>query len=99
MLFKKNLQEKTPFDILLENKNYDDFKKNIPVMQYEKIFPYIDKMLHGERDVLWPGFISNFFCNSPPEASHVRFSQTAGGTDHTQYVHGTLFSGRCSSAP
>lgn len=43
-----------------EIQNYDDFKKNIPVMQYEKIFPYIDKMLHGERDVLWPGFISNF---------------------------------------
>lgn len=40
--------------------NYHDFKKNIPISTYEALFPYIDRMLHGESDVLWPGYIRHF---------------------------------------
>ncbi len=36
-------------------KNYDDFKGNVPVADYEDIKPYIDRILTGEEDVLWPG--------------------------------------------
>ena len=39
---------------------YDDFKKNLPIKTYEEFFPYIDRMLQGERDVLWPGFTPHF---------------------------------------
>lgn len=40
--------------------SYDDFKKNVPILKYEDIYPYIEKMLQGKHDILWPGFISNF---------------------------------------
>ncbi|MBK8886613.1 MAG: GH3 auxin-responsive promoter family protein [Saprospiraceae bacterium] len=36
-------------------KNLQDFKKAFPVTDYEHLFPYIDKMMQGESDILWPG--------------------------------------------
>lgn len=32
-----------------------DFKERIPVRTYEELSPYIERMLKGERNVLWPG--------------------------------------------
>jgi len=34
---------------------YDDFKKNVPVYDYEDLRPYIDRIIKGEENVLWPG--------------------------------------------
>lgn len=34
---------------------YEDFKKHVPISDYEDIRPYIDKIIAGEPDVLWPG--------------------------------------------
>ena len=34
---------------------YDDFSHNVPVNTYEELKSDIDRMRHGERDVLWPG--------------------------------------------
>jgi hypothetical protein len=36
-------------------KTYDDFKKHIPVADYEDLRPYIERITAGEADVLWPG--------------------------------------------
>ena len=36
-------------------KTYDDFKKYVPIRDYEELKPYIEKILNGESDVLWPG--------------------------------------------
>ena len=36
-------------------KGYDDFVKNSPVNTYEELKGSIDRMRHGETDVLWPG--------------------------------------------
>ena len=36
-------------------KNYHDFKSRVPIRDYEEIKPYIDRILKGERDVLWEG--------------------------------------------
>lgn len=36
-------------------KSYSDFKKNVPVRDYEALRPYIDRVVAGEQDVLWPG--------------------------------------------
>lgn len=35
--------------------NYEDFKAAVPVRDYEALRYYIDKMVDGESDVLWPG--------------------------------------------
>ena len=34
---------------------YDDFQRNVPVNTYEELKADIDRMRHGESDVLWPG--------------------------------------------
>lgn len=36
-------------------KTYKDFKKQVPVRDYEDLRPYIDRVTHGEANVLWPG--------------------------------------------
>ncbi|HRF78037.1 MAG TPA: GH3 auxin-responsive promoter family protein, partial [Chitinophagales bacterium] len=35
--------------------NYEEFKAAVPVRDYEALRFYIDKMVDGESDVLWPG--------------------------------------------
>ncbi len=41
---------------LLSPKNsYEEFAKNVPINSYEELKRDIDRMRHGEADVLWPG--------------------------------------------
>ena len=35
-------------------RNYQDYQR-VPVQTYEEIKGYVDRMRHGEKDVLWPG--------------------------------------------
>ncbi len=34
--------------------NYEDFKRRVPVSTYEDIFPYVDRIMRGEQNILWP---------------------------------------------
>ncbi|RYZ94706.1 MAG: hypothetical protein EOP47_27305, partial [Sphingobacteriaceae bacterium] len=36
-------------------KTYDDFKKQVPVRDYEELRPYIERVTEGEENVMWPG--------------------------------------------
>ena len=54
-------------------KTYDDFKKNVPIRDYEGLRPYVDKILQGESNVLWKG---------KPEY----FAKTSGTTSGTKYI-------------
>src|SRR6478736_970438 len=40
--------------------NYEDFKSRVPVHAYEQIFPYIQRCLKGEQNLLWPSEIKWF---------------------------------------
>jgi len=35
--------------------NHADFIRQVPIMNYENLYPYIQRILDGESDVLWPG--------------------------------------------
>lgn len=35
--------------------NYEDFKRAVPIRDYEDLKPYIEKVVHGDKDILWPG--------------------------------------------
>ncbi|MGI6232263.1 MAG: GH3 auxin-responsive promoter family protein [Prevotella sp.] len=37
--------------------DYSDFAKNVPVNTYEELKGDIDRMRHGEQNVLWPGVV------------------------------------------
>ena len=36
-------------------KSHSDFTRQVPILNYETLYPYIQRILDGERDVLWPG--------------------------------------------
>jgi len=54
-------------------KNYDDFKKNVPVRDYEQLKSYINKIIAGESDVLWKGL-------------PLYFAKTSGTTSGVKYI-------------
>jgi len=54
-------------------KNYSDFKKQVPVRDYEDIKPYVERVLHGESDILWKG-------------KPAYFAKTSGTTSGTKYI-------------
>ncbi|HEK21019.1 GH3 auxin-responsive promoter family protein [Mucilaginibacter sp.] len=35
--------------------SYEDFKKYVPVRDYEELRPYIERVVNGEENVTWPG--------------------------------------------
>ncbi len=53
--------------------NYADFKNHIPVRDYEGIKPYIDQIIDGKENILWPG-------------KPLYFSKTSGTTSGTKYI-------------
>ena len=54
-------------------KNYSDFKKYVPVRDYEELRPYIDKVVAGEPDVMWKG-------------KPLYFAKTSGTTSGVKYI-------------
>ena len=40
--------------------NYSQYRERVPVFTYETFFPYIDRLMRGEQNVLWPSEIKWF---------------------------------------
>ena len=36
-------------------KNHEDFKRQVPIREYEDFLPFIEKVKNGLTDILWPG--------------------------------------------
>lgn len=53
--------------------NYNQFKNEVPVRDYEQLKPYIEKVVAGEPNVLWPG-------------KPIYFAKTSGTTSGTKYI-------------
>lgn len=53
-------------------KTYEDFKKNIPVQDYEGLKGYVEKMVYGEPNILWPGH-PLYFCKTSGTTSGVKY--------------------------
>lgn len=54
-------------------RNYEDFKRRVPVRDYEDLKPYFDRVVKGEANVLWPG---------KPKY----LAKTSGTTSGTKYI-------------
>ena len=35
--------------------SHQDFVENVPIRDYEALRPYVDRVVAGEKDILWPG--------------------------------------------
>jgi len=53
--------------------NYEEFKKAVPVNDYEGLRKYADRVISGEKDVLWPG-------------QPIYLSKTSGTTSGAKYI-------------
>ncbi|RZK49297.1 MAG: GH3 auxin-responsive promoter family protein [Pedobacter sp.] len=54
-------------------KNYEDFKAHVPIRDYEGLKPYIERVVAGEADVLWP-------------AKPLYLAKTSGTTSGVKYI-------------
>ncbi len=50
-----------------------DFRQAVPIRDYEELKPYIERVKHGEPDILWPG-------------KPAYFAKTSGTTSGTKYI-------------
>lgn len=66
-----------------------DFRKWIPVQDYEHLKPMIDKMMHGHQDVLWPGKISFFSKSSGTTSDKSKFIPVSEENLLTCHIRGT----------
>jgi hypothetical protein len=53
-------------------RTYEDFKKQVPVRDYEGLKPYIDRIVAGSSDVLWPGR-PRYFAKTSGTTSGVKY--------------------------
>ena len=54
-------------------KNYADFASNVPIRDYEALKPYVDRVVNGEQNVLWPG-------------KPLYFAKTSGTTSGAKFI-------------
>jgi hypothetical protein len=53
--------------------NYEEFKKNVPLHDYNSIKPWVDIAINGEQDVLWQGDTKWFAKSSGTTATRSKF--------------------------
>lgn len=70
-------------------KDYRDFKNAFPVREYEDIKPSIQRMMHGERNVLWPGQTRWFAKSSGTTSDKSKFIPISGEHLRTCHIRGT----------
>lgn len=56
-----------------EIKTHQDFMARVPIRDYEALKPYIDRVVAGESDILWPG-------------KPLYFAKTSGTTSGAKYI-------------
>lgn len=54
-------------------KSFSDFSKHVPIRDYEELRPYVDRVVKGEKDILWPG-------------KPLYFAKTSGTTSGAKYI-------------
>ncbi len=52
---------------------YEQFRERVPIHTYEKTFPYIDRLMKGEQNILWPSEIKWFSKSSGTTNARSKF--------------------------
>ncbi len=56
-----------------EIRSVEQFQQRVPLQSYEEIAPYVERLRHGEKDLLWPGKIRWFAKSSGTTGSKSKF--------------------------
>ena len=71
-------------------RSYEAFAARVPISTYEELKGYIDRMRHGERDVLWPGRVKWYAKSSGTTNDKSKFIPvSADGLKDTHYAGGS----------
>ena len=54
-------------------RTFSEFAKQVPIRDYEQLKPYVDRVVEGEEDILWPG-------------KPLYFAKTSGTTSGAKYI-------------
>lgn len=88
---------------------YQQFQQRVPTSSYEDIYPYIERLMKGEPNILWPGAVSWFSKSSGTTNARSKFIPVTpealedchykGGKDMvslymTNYNQRSMFSGK-----
>ncbi len=69
--------------------SYDEFAAHTPVSSYEELKGYIDRMRHGEKDILWPGRVKFYAKSSGTTSDKSKFIPVStDGLHDTHYAGG-----------
>jgi hypothetical protein len=52
---------------------YEAFRRNVPVVDYEELFPYVERLMRGEQNILWPTEIRWFAKSSGTTNARSKF--------------------------
>jgi hypothetical protein len=69
-------------------KNYQDFQKNVPIFPYENLFPYIERMLKGEPNILWASPVKWFSKSSGTTNARSKFIPVSYDTLYKCHMQG-----------
>ena len=69
---------------------YEQFTTHVPLSDYDGLKTYIDRMRHGERDILWPGRVTWYAKSSGTTNDKSKFIPISReGLDNLHYKGGT----------
>ncbi|MFZ5554607.1 MAG: GH3 auxin-responsive promoter family protein [Bacteroidota bacterium] len=54
-------------------KNYSEFKNRVPLQDYEQLKPYVDRLMKGEQNLLWPTDVKWFAKSSGTTSDKSKF--------------------------
>ena len=67
-------------------RTYEQFSSTVPVQDYERMTPWIDRLRDGEKDLLWPGEVKWFAKSSGTTSSKSKFIPvTNESLEHCHY--------------
>ncbi len=52
---------------------YEQFRERVPISTYEELFPYIERLMRGEQNILWPSEIKWFSKSSGTTNARSKF--------------------------
>lgn len=68
--------------------DYSIFKNNIPIRNYEQIYPYIEKTIKGEKNILWPGKVKWFAKSSGTTNDKSKYIPVTSDSLYNSYIKG-----------
>ncbi|MCX7652617.1 MAG: GH3 auxin-responsive promoter family protein [Bacteroidia bacterium] len=65
--------------------SYERFRESVPIQPYETLYPWIERHLRGEKDVLWPGQVRWFARSSGTTNDRSKFIPVTSESLHLNH--------------